>query len=423
MREWGKQFDVPLLKLTPIDTIKSLVLNPAQLGTVKAAQGLAARADSTRQALEQGFQAARHQADTWTARGRWPTGSPRPIPSSSASTAPGRRSSRCRQTLKQLDQAKQRLTGLRQNVETGVKRLGSGVQDLDEARKRDYAFARSLLKLPAISAPDIGNSFFGKVSIDRFQQALYWAELARHYMPPGLLPRENPGPERLRAAGKMVRFPKEHEWPQFLMRLGQVDFRIDAGPAQGRLRRDRAGAHVRAGAVRQADGGVGPARRGGLGHRRARRRRRDRPPHGQRARLGLGQAPRGQAAVVRHSGAAVPDRAGHRQRQPQLRPAGRPAPGPVVHRVERGELGARQRRGRRQRPGAGRVAGGLGAQAARRGRPGHRHDHVAQALGPEQPGRRRRPAAQGRHRRGGRQGRGAGAGQGGQPGGATRWGR
>jgi uncharacterized protein (TIGR03545 family) len=232
VREWSRQFDVPLLQLTPIDTIKSLVLNPTQLGTVKAAQGLVARTDSTRQALEQGFQ-------TLDIRGT--VDSARALADMLAGTDPrklgvdGTRQAiqSVQATLKQLDQAKQRLTGLQQNVQQGVKLLGSGVQDLDEARRRDYAFARSLLKLPTVSAPDIGNAFFGKVSVDRFQQALYWAELARHYMPPGLLPREDPGPKRLRAPGVTVRFPKEHEWPQFLMELGQVDFIIGDGLLKG----------------------------------------------------------------------------------------------------------------------------------------------------------------------------------------------
>jgi uncharacterized protein (TIGR03545 family) len=71
------------------------------------------------------------------------------------------------------------------------------------------------------------------VSIDRFQQALYWAELARHYMPPGLLPRQDPGPKRLRASGTTVRFPKERSWPSFLLQVGQVDFSIDAGLLKG----------------------------------------------------------------------------------------------------------------------------------------------------------------------------------------------
>ena len=57
VRAWGQQFDVPILQLTPIDTIRQLVLNPAQLGTVRAAQGLLARTDSTRLGLEQSFKA------------------------------------------------------------------------------------------------------------------------------------------------------------------------------------------------------------------------------------------------------------------------------------------------------------------------------------------------------------------------------
>jgi uncharacterized protein (TIGR03545 family) len=112
-------------------------------------------------------------------------------------------------------------------VRAGVGGLGAGLGNLDEARRKDYAFAKSLLQLPTFSAPEIGEAFFGNVSIDRFQQALYWAELARHYMPPGLLPREDEGPERLRASGTTVRFPKEKEWPSFLMQLGRIDFAID----------------------------------------------------------------------------------------------------------------------------------------------------------------------------------------------------
>ncbi len=232
VREWSRQFDVPLLQLTPIDTIKSLVLNPTQLGTVKAAQGLVARTDSTRQALEQNFKALDVRGTVDSARAladRLAATDPKKLGLDSTRQA----IQSVQATLKQLDQAKQRLTGLQQNVQQGVKLLGSGVQGLDEARKQDYAFARSLLKLPTVSAPDIGNAFFGKVSIDRFQQALYWAELAKHYMPPGLLPREDPGPKRLRASGATVRFPKEHEWPQFLVELGQVDFIIADGLLKG----------------------------------------------------------------------------------------------------------------------------------------------------------------------------------------------
>jgi uncharacterized protein (TIGR03545 family) len=232
VRAWGQQFNVPILQLTPIDTIKQLVLNPAQLGTVRAAQGLLARTDSTRQALEQGFktvdvrgtvdsaQALADRLSKTDTRTLGLDGTRQAIQS-------------VQQSLKQLDASRKQVDGLQRNVTQGVKLLGTGVTNLDEARKRDYAFARSLLKLPTFSAPDIGNAFFGKVSIDRFQQALYWAELARHYMPPGLLPRQDTGPKRLRASGTTVRFPKEREWPSFLMELGQVDFTIGDGLLKG----------------------------------------------------------------------------------------------------------------------------------------------------------------------------------------------
>ena len=55
MQRWAKQFNVPLLSLTPIDTIKSIILDPGQLASVKAAIALGQHADSTRTRLERGF--------------------------------------------------------------------------------------------------------------------------------------------------------------------------------------------------------------------------------------------------------------------------------------------------------------------------------------------------------------------------------
>jgi uncharacterized protein (TIGR03545 family) len=232
VRAWGQQFDVPILQLTPIDTIRQLVLNPAQLGTVQAAHGLLARTDSTRQALEQGFKSVDVGGTVDSARAladRLSKTDPRALGLDGTRQA----IQSVQQSLKQLDASRKQVDGLQRNVTQGMKLLGTGVTNLDEARQRDYAFARSLLKLPTFSAPDIGNAFFGRVSIDRFQQALYWAELARHYMPPGLLPREDAGPKRLRASGTTVRFPKERSWPSFLLQLGQVDFTLADGLLKG----------------------------------------------------------------------------------------------------------------------------------------------------------------------------------------------
>ena len=225
VREWAQRFDVPLLQLTPIDTIRQLVLNPAQLTSVQTAQALARRADSTRQGLEQSFQQLDVAGTVDSARAlaqRLEGMDPRKL----GLDGTRRAIEEVRATLKQLEGARKRLETLERQVEGGVGSLGAGLETLDEARRKDYAFARSLLKLPTFSAPEIGEAFFGRVSIDRFQQALYYAELARHYMPPGLLPKETEGPDRLRASGTTVRFPKQQAWPKFLMQQGRIDLEI-----------------------------------------------------------------------------------------------------------------------------------------------------------------------------------------------------
>jgi uncharacterized protein (TIGR03545 family) len=225
VREWAQQFDVPLLKLTPIDTVRQLVLNPTQLTTVKTAQALAGRADSARKGLEQSLRQLDVQGTVDSARAlatRLEATDPRKLGLDGTRKA----IEDTRATLKQLEAAKQRVANLERQVQGGAGSLTAGLQNLDEARKKDYAFARSLLQLPTFSAPEIGEAFFGKVSIDRFQQALYYTELARRYMPPGLLPKQDPGPERLRASGVNVRFPRQQDWPKFLVQLGQVDLEI-----------------------------------------------------------------------------------------------------------------------------------------------------------------------------------------------------
>jgi uncharacterized protein (TIGR03545 family) len=233
VQQWANQFNVPLLSLTPVDTIRQLVLNPDQLTTVKQVQALMSQADSTRRSLEQGFQ----QLDV-----RPTIDSARSLVQRLAATDPrklGLNGTReaiqaVQQTLRKLDSAKQRIASVEQTTRAAVVALNQGVQQVNEATQRDIAFAKSLLKLPTFSAPDIGSALFGKVSIDRFKQAVYWAELAQKYMPPGLLPRPQPGPRRLRASGSTIQFPKAEELPQFLLQQGSIDFTIGGStPARG----------------------------------------------------------------------------------------------------------------------------------------------------------------------------------------------
>jgi uncharacterized protein (TIGR03545 family) len=233
VQQWSKQFEVPLLSLTPIDTIRQLALDPTQLTTVREAQALVARTDSVKKALEQGFQQLKIGPTLDSARA---------LAQKLAATDPkqlgldGTRQAiqSVRETLKKVEAAKQQIQALEQNARTATQFLGQGIQVLDQARQKDFTFAKSLLKLPTFSAPEIGGALFGKVSIDRFKQATYWAELAQQYMPPGLLPRPAPGPDRLRASGVTIEFPKEKEFPRFLLQQGQLDFTIGGtSPVQG----------------------------------------------------------------------------------------------------------------------------------------------------------------------------------------------
>ncbi|HEU5168883.1 MAG TPA: hypothetical protein VFU46_00010 [Gemmatimonadales bacterium] len=225
VRQWAAQFDVPILSLTPIDTIRQLALDPTQLGTIRAATSLLARTDSTRKAIEGGLRALPVTPTVDSAKAliaRLDTLNPRRLGLQGTRDAV----ESVRRTIRQVEDARRQLEGFGKNVQQGVGLLGSGLGQLDEARRRDYEFAKGLLKLPTFAAPEIGKAFFGQVSVARFQQAMYWVQLGRRYMPPGLLPRETTGPDRLRLAGTTVQFPKEKRYPPFLLEAGTVDFTI-----------------------------------------------------------------------------------------------------------------------------------------------------------------------------------------------------
>src|SRR5213078_55937 len=129
-----------------------------------------------------------------------------------------------RQAVGRLKRARDRVTSLERNITQGAANLQSALAGLDSVRRRDYSFARSLLKLPALEAPAIGAALFAPSAIKPFEQVLYYAQLARRYMPPGLLPRATTGPPRVRRAGEDVRFPKERALPAFLLRSAELSF-------------------------------------------------------------------------------------------------------------------------------------------------------------------------------------------------------
>lgn len=232
MQQWAKQFDVPILSFTPIDTIKSIVLDPTQLGSVKAALALASRADSARSSVEKGYSNLKLQETLDSSRAlltRLQGTNVRTLGIAGARTAV----SDIRRVATQVDSARKRVDGFANGARALVDSMQGALRSLDDARKADYAFARKLIKLPSFDAPDIGSALFGKVTIDKVQETLYWTQLAQHYMPPGLLPRESEGPKRLRASGTTVHFVKPASYPRFLLRRADLSVAIGGGPARG----------------------------------------------------------------------------------------------------------------------------------------------------------------------------------------------
>jgi len=140
-----------------------------------------------------------------------------------------------RRFASRIDSTKRAIDNARAGLQADADALGESVKSLDDARQADYAFARGLLKLPTFDAPNIGPALFGQVSLDAFEKAMYWVDLGRKYAPPGLLPRESPGPKRMRRAGTTIHFVTQGDAPQFHLERAAFNLTLDetAGALRG----------------------------------------------------------------------------------------------------------------------------------------------------------------------------------------------
>jgi uncharacterized protein (TIGR03545 family) len=232
VKSWAAQpaLQVPILQLAT-GQLKVDSLDPRKLQTVQAAESLAGRVDSSRRAWSGALDSldARGTADSALAFAKRLQGA---RPTDLALLRDGRR------MLDRVKQARDRLAALERGVKAGVGTLDQGLASLDTARRRDYDFARSLVRLPPIDATAIGWVLFGPEAVHKFQRALYYTQLGRAYMPPGLLPRAHPSPTR--RAGTTVEFPRANRLPAFLLRDAELSFLLasdSGGPRRyaGRL--------------------------------------------------------------------------------------------------------------------------------------------------------------------------------------------
>ena len=233
VQQFVSQFNVPMLSLKNLGELKDIVLDPTKLRAVQAATQLARQADSTKTALEGAYSnlRLRETLDSSTALlTRLQGTNLRTLGVDGARRAVAD----LRVARARVDSARGRVEGLLGMTRRGIDSLQAGVGAIEAARREDYAFARGLLELPTFEGPDLGAALFGKVTIDRFQQAMYWATLARQYAPPGLLPRETEGPKRARLAGSTLHFAAPQSFPRFLLRRANLDVTVSDGPHNGR---------------------------------------------------------------------------------------------------------------------------------------------------------------------------------------------
>lgn len=238
---WASQIRIPQFSLEGLagQVINIPALTPDSLRTLTQARDLIRRADSSRQQWEGQVRAL----------------DPRPKIDSARALAKRLESldvralgvagvrdqvTAARATVDDLTGTIGRVRELEQQVKAGAAGLRDGVGALEEARRADYAYARSLVKLPSLDAPDISPALFGQAGLALVKPVLYWIGVAEEYLPPGLDPRRRLGPRRARAPGTTVEFPREREYPQFLLRYAEADLAlggagIEAGQYQARL--------------------------------------------------------------------------------------------------------------------------------------------------------------------------------------------
>jgi uncharacterized protein (TIGR03545 family) len=226
VENWKSQVKVPSLDLSTLQrSVNVDAISADSLATLRAAAHARAYADTAR---------AKFLADLAAA-------DPRPVIDSAEALSerlrtanlrtlglPGARRAvtDVRRTLAELGRIDDRLKTLESEVQGNAAGLTQKLEAIPAARVQDYAYARSLLQLPSFDIPSIGPQLMSDLVAEQFGGVLYWMQLAEQYTPPGLKRKTQAGPERIRASGTTVMFPKETVYPSFLMRVAELSLTL-----------------------------------------------------------------------------------------------------------------------------------------------------------------------------------------------------
>ena len=223
---WTDRIQIPPLSLEGLRQVVNVdAIRAESLATLQAARAIPGAADSLRGAALERVRALNPEPVLDSARAlatRLEGASVRTLGLAGARDAVGS----ARRTIETLTSLDERLAAVREQVGAGVDTLRQRIASLEEARRRDYAYARGLLNVPSLEGPDLAPALFGGMALERLAPVLYWAKLAEEYMPPGVERRLRQGPDRVRASGTNVVFPKREHLPGFLLRFGEASLEI-----------------------------------------------------------------------------------------------------------------------------------------------------------------------------------------------------
>lgn len=233
--DWANRIRIPPLNLQGLSTVVDVSrINPDSLRTVAQARSIAHQGDSLRDGWRTELAGMDPAPQIDSARAliaRLKQADVRAL----GLTGTRDLANSARGSATRLGQTTDRVKAFESRVKSGVGSLRSQVDGLAQARQADYAYARGLVNLPSLDAPDLSPALFGEMAVERLKPMLYWLNLAEQYLPPGLDPRRETGPDRARASGTTVRFPREREDPAFLLIYAGADAEVGgAGAAAGR---------------------------------------------------------------------------------------------------------------------------------------------------------------------------------------------
>lgn len=237
MREisgWADRVRIPPLNLEALNAVVDVgAVSLDSLTTVTRARGMVSYADSARTAWQQDLNRLNPAPLVDSARTlveRLNSANPLTL----GLTGMTELANSSRSVMTSLTATRDQLTALDSTVRAGVASLTQTAASLADARAADYAYARRLLRLPSLDAPDLSASLFGDMAVARLQPLLYWVNQAERYLPPGLNPRRRPGPKRPRRSGVTVTFPKRNTLPKFVVESADADLAIGGeGAAAG----------------------------------------------------------------------------------------------------------------------------------------------------------------------------------------------